>query len=65
MKKAGLLKMSQARSTNIEEICLDSCSLQRPCRGGGGEGGVHVAHLNLRKFFVFVGIGEKGDSDAL
>ena len=61
--------MSQARSTNIEEICLDSCSLQRPCRGGGGGGGggggVHVAHLNLRKFFVFVGIGEKGDSDAL
>ena len=59
--------MSQARSTNIEEICLDSCSLQRPCRGaeGGRGGGGHVAHLNLRKFFVFVGIGEKGDSDAL
>ena len=33
--------------------------------GGGTGGGVHVAHLNLRKFFVFVGIGEKGDSDAL
>ena len=39
--------MSQARSTNIEEICLDSrqdktrqdsCSLQRPCRKGGGGG---------------------------
>ena len=57
--------MSQARSTNIEEICLDSCSLQRPWRGGRGGGGVHVAYLNLRKFFVFVGIGEKGDSDAL
>ena len=52
-------------------------------RGGGGEGGSHVARLNFKKshvsvykcftsvseieqkFFVFVGILDKGDSDVL
>ena len=50
-------------------------AVQRPCRGGGGLNfktsrvGVYKCFKSLsdieRKFFVFVGILEKGDSDVL